>query len=294
MKNTLILLLLLFHFFSYSQPVKEYFPTGGNTTKIEEKNKIVCLTCDTLILNSGKPQIIAYKINKRNISNQNFPQPTDIELRNNMYKFSKIMDREIFELKNNFQNADLHKIYRNTYIKIKNDDNEIINFLDLENFYEGIIYWDGKSKSKIIRNDNIILSSELFSKQSGENIISSYINEFANVEQEISKLLTPSTPTKALIEKTNLFLINTFFDDNFLPTPFLSFNKVKEISIEIEPDKKLIFIFNELNQLVNYNTQITKCEIQYKNGIPVLNKTTINEDQILKKIILYSKKIPFL
>ena len=149
-KKIVLIAVLLFCNFSIAQ--KQFIEKTYNTEYDEG--------CLEVGINTGKPVFFMVYVNNS--------QPND----------SLIAVREFNELKKNFKEANFYFLSKKGKIKLNNTSKENLNFDEINESYEKVIYWDGKKESELTEYKSIIKSSEYFSKILKVNKTSSYINDY--------------------------------------------------------------------------------------------------------------------
>jgi hypothetical protein len=260
---------------------------------------VICSTCDTLVLEAGKPHIIVYDVKwmARRESRSFEKQPTEADLKNQYFALKDLHKREWDELHKNYSEADVnyHHIYRNTFIKIPNKQNETLSLLNREKRHEGFLYWSGNTSDAILESQRLALSTEQIAKIRGENKISSYYEAFKKDSLKIENFKKTTSATIDLQQHLNAFLLDELFDDFIFPVQFMDLKKVHKMYFESKGEKILSFTFNTNGQLTEFDKiDRGKYSINYQNNLP----TTIFNNSVLyrslycqdDKVILTSKQ----
>ena len=234
----------------------------------------ICANCDTLVLEAGKPHIVVYDVKLMADSQTKTynPQPTNNDLQSNYYGLRELVKREWNELHSNFSENEVtyHHVYRNTFIKTQNANQETINLLDRQDRHEGYLYWSGKSADKIFTDNKMMLSTEKISKIRGERKTSSYYQTFKQDSLLVESKMKTTFANENVLKNINMFLLKKIVDDFMLPVQFLNLKNVKSITLNSSEGKTITFNFNTSGQLVSfkdYHDEETK--INYEKNLPV-------------------------
>lgn len=143
--------------------------------------------------------------------------------------------RELRELQKNFEylGADFLTVHKNAVLKFENHDNYEVRLDDYNTQYQSVIFWDGKTNSDVYQLESIIKSSEAYSPQLGVEKTSSYVNDFFQKKEELSKYKNETINQKsAAVSKkyiSNLFLAEVYYlknEEHFFPTDFKGVKKL--------------------------------------------------------------------
>lgn len=279
-----------------SQPSTKSYGNPTIMVSAEEskfENEKICIDCDTLILDSGKPHIVIYDVKwMSNSENRTYKkQPTKDDLSLDYFKLGGLAKREWDELHRNFPENEVvyHHIYRNTFIKADNLNNESVNLLNRQERHEGIIYWSGKPNDKLLQNTSMVSTTEKISKIRNINKTSSYYSTFKKDSLMIENLQKDINPDKNLQQNMNAFLIKEVVDEYILPIQFLNLEKVYRINFEINDKEKFHFTFNEFGQLIEFiEDGRGTFAISYENDLP---KSILRDGKIKKKFYYSGTKI---
>lgn len=233
-----------------------------------------CTTCDTLVLEAGKPHIVVYDVKHMSDSqNKTYrEQPTENEFQNSYYSFSELVKREWNELCRNFSESDVihHQVYRNTIIKIQNANQETINMLDRQDHHKGYLYWSGKPTDKIFNDKEMVLATEKISKIRGDGKTSSYYPDFVKDSLMVESKLKTTFANENVLRNINMLLLKEIIDDFMLPVQFLNIKNVKSITLNGGSDKTVQFTFNTLGQLTGFKSRNDdEIKVNYVNNLPV-------------------------
>lgn len=237
-----------------------------------EKEKI-CTTCDTLVLEPGKPHIVIYDIKWMADSEAKTynKQPTAYDLTNSYFAMDGLVKREWDELHQNYPDTEIsyHHVYRNTFITTPNSTQENVNLLNRINRYEGFVYWSGNPTDKLLQSTKMALATEQISKVRGDGKISSYAEKFKKDSLFIENLMKTSNPATHIKANMNVFLQQILIHEYVLPFQFMDLKNVSKITINTAPNKKLVFKFNKSGQLVTYEDGDKDVKmITYKDDLP--------------------------
>lgn len=209
MKKVVLFLIFIICNFCFAQ--KEITIKNYNTEY--DKN------CKEITIDGGKPVFIVVCIDNGNSND------------------SLVGDRELNELKRNFNECNFYYLGLKGKIIIKNSSKETVNFDEVYGSHKKIIYWNGKNESALEVYDKLIESSEYFSKILGLNKVSKYIQAFNNEKNNLKSQLVwnPDVNSKILSDRyTQIFLFNFLtllgrFEDFFK----VNFKGVKKLTIKI-------------------------------------------------------------
>lgn len=253
-----------------SSPSVMYMPSPGEINY--ERGKI-CTTCDTLVLEPGKPYILIYDIKwmSDHQSKTYKDQPTEKDLKYKYFALNGLEKREWDELHNHFLETDVNYryIFRNTFIKIPNTAQENLNFLDRQDRHVGFLYWSGNASDKILHSKNMVLTTEQIAKYRGENKKSSYCETFKRDSLTIENFTKTTFASKNVMQQLNVIVSKYLLNDNIIPFQFMDTKKVQKITLTINNEKKLYVMFNTLGQLTGIENNTDKKVVVYKNELPV-------------------------
>lgn len=141
--------------------------------------------CNEVSINIGKAIFIVVYINNGH--------PND----------SLIAVREFKELKKNFKSANFYFLQKNGKIKINNQSKTVLNFDEVNENHQKIIFWDGKKESDVVEYENIVNGTEFFSEALNQNGTSSYIENYNKTKDSIFELMAwkPNENSKKLSDK---------------------------------------------------------------------------------------------
>jgi len=234
----------------------------------------ICTNCDTLVLESGKPHIVVYDVKYMADSQTKkyLSQPTESDFQNSYYSFSEFVKREWNELHRNFYENDVkhHNVYRNTFIKIQNSNQETINLLDRQDQHKGYLYWSGKPTDKIFNDKEMALTTEKISKLRGDRKTSSYYAAFKKDSLAVESKIKTTFANENVLKNINTLLIKEVIDDYTLPIQFLNLKDVKSITLSNGSEKVVRFNFNTSGQLESFKNDRDKMvKINYVNNLPI-------------------------
>lgn len=235
----------------------------------------ICITCDTLVLEAGKPHIIIYDVKwLADIEGQTYlKQPTESDLSTSYYEMKGDVKREWEELKRNFpeNKFSYHHVYRSTFIKTQNRASENVSLLNRQDRHEGFVYWSGDAKDKIVATNQMVRLTEKVAKERGENKNSSYYPEFKKDSIAVQKLQKTSNPDKNIQPNMNSLLQEVVMHEFLLPFAFLNLKNVSEITVAsaTEPEKTFVYKFNKNGQLLEINSKYENGVIAYKDNLPL-------------------------
>lgn len=245
-----------------------------NDDKFEDEK--MCTTCDTLVLEPGKPHIVIYDIMwMANSEAKTYSkQPTPYDLRNSYYAMNGLIKREWDELHNNYPDTEItyHHVYRSTLIAIPNSKQANVNLLNRLKRYEGFVYWSGKPADDFLQSTKMALATEQISKIRGDNKISSYATQFKKDSLFIANLLKTANPDINIKSNMNAFLQDAIINKYILPFQFMNLKNVSKITVNTAPNKKLVFNFNKSGQLITYEDGNKDLRmIRYKDDLPLFS-----------------------
>ena len=141
--------------------------------------------CNEVSINIGKAVFIVVYINNGH--------PND----------SLIAVREFKELKKNFKSANFYFLQKNGKIKINNQSKTVLNFDEVNENHQKIIFWDGKKESDVVEYENIVNGTEFFSEALNQNGTSSYIENYNKTKDSIFELMAwkPNENSNKLSDK---------------------------------------------------------------------------------------------
>jgi len=234
----------------------------------------ICINCDTLVLEAGKPHIVVYDVKyMADSQSKNYrEQPTENEFQNSYFGFGELVKREWDELYRNFSENDVmhHQVYRNTFIKIQNSTQETINLLDRQDRHEGYLYWSGKPSDKIFSDKKMVLTTEKISKIRGDGKTSSYYSAFKQDSLMVESKMKTTFANENVLKNINTLLLKEIIDDYALPIQFLNIKNVKSITLNTGSDTKINFNFNNLGQLISFKgRRENEIKVNYQNNLPI-------------------------
>lgn len=234
----------------------------------------VCTTCDTLVLEPGKPHIVIYDVKWLADNNQNIylKQPTERDLKNSYYEMRGTIKREWDELQNNFPKSDFayHHVYRSTFVKVPNASKENVNLLNRQDRHEGFVYWSGNAKDKIVQSKKMVQLTERVAKERAEAKNSSYVSEFKKDSLTVQNLLRTQNPDKNLQANMNEILQELCLSEELLPFAFLDLKNISKIIVASESDeeKTYSYQFNASGQLTSIDAKYENIAVAYKDNLP--------------------------
>lgn len=251
----------------------------------------ICINCDTLVLEAGKPHIVMYDVKYMSDSQSKTyrEQPTEDEFQNSYSGFGDLVKREWDELCRNFSENDVihHHVYRNTFIKIQNSTQETINLLDRQDRHEGYLYWSGKPSDKIFNDKKMVLTTEKISKIRGDGKISSYYQAFKQDSLIVESKMKTTFTNENVLKNINTLLLKEIVDDYALPLQFLNIKNVKSIILNTGSEKEITFNFNNLGQLISFKgRRENEIKVNYENNLPI----SITEERQTRQKFLFSKQ----
>lgn len=287
--------------------VMDAYPMVSDETQKYEDEKI-CKQCDTLILEAGAPHILLFNItsmNDFNYPNRYSDQPAMGDKRYTNFEFSELAKREWEELHKNYKKSEInyHHLYRNTYVKIENATQEIVNLLNRQDNHEGLIYWSGNANDIILHSNKLYLNTEKIADVREENKKSSYYQTFLKDSINIENLCKTTQVNEELKQQMNVILLKEIESDLNIPFPFMDLKKVYRIKLKLKED--LILTFNDKERLKECEFgEKEKHTIIYQNNLPTTitekgkvntnffyqdNKVTVKENSMLKVYQLEGK-----
>lgn len=239
------------------------------------ENEKMCMNCDTLVLEAGKPHIIIYDIQKMSSWESRIyrEQPDkNSSYDKEYYTLKDLVKREWEELHQNFPEREVtyHHVFRNTLIKTQNSAKENVNFLNRQEHHEGFIYWSGKPNDKILQSKKMVFATEQISKIRGDRKTSSYYQNFKKDSLLIENLMKTTIADENIKNNINLFLQKEVINEQTLPFQLMDLKNVKTIYFETSPNKKATFTFNTSGQLTDFNNHRNEIyKFIYKNNLPI-------------------------
>ncbi|RAJ31069.1 hypothetical protein [Pedobacter cryoconitis] len=260
--------------------------------KIDEQGNRICTSCDTIVLKAGKPTILLYNIRRfysladevyRVMQLKEADLNADENLRYQMTS-SPYAKREWDELKKHYPENQFNYsyVYRPAYIKKQDNTIESVNLLNLNEQHEGLIYWSGKSKDKLLTSHNMHKFTEIIAAQRKEKFRSAYVVKYEQDSAQVARYKTIFKPTKATaVQATNLSF-ELAYTDRFLPMQFFDFKGVKKVNISIPHSnfKDEEIEFNAQGQWTNYRTTRNNVSLSYKDGAPFKMVSTAIQPQL--------------
>jgi hypothetical protein len=251
------------------------------TIKIDEQGNRICTSCDTIVLKTGKPTILLYNIRRfYSLADEVYRvmqlKETDLTTSDENMRYqmssSPYAQREWNELKKHYPAAqfDYKYLFRPTYIKKHNNAIEDINLLNLNEQHEGIIYWSGKPKDKLMNINTMHKITEIVAAQRREKFRSAYVVKYEKDSAQVARYKTIFRPAKiTAVQATNL-AFELAYTDRFLPVQFFDFKGVKKVSIKIPHSsfKDVEIEFNAQGQWTDYRTTSNNVSLSYKDGAP--------------------------
>lgn len=249
-------------------------------------NEKICTTCDTLVLESGKPHILIYDVRWMADINgmKYYDQPTKKNLTESLYEMRGATKREWEELQKNYPKNDFafHHVYRNTFIKIPNAGQESVNLLNRQDRHEGFVYWSGNAKDKMAQSEKMVQLTERVAKERGVAKNSSYVSEFKKDSLAVQNLLQTKNPDKNLQANMNGLLQHVALSDELLPFGLLDLKNVSSVIVasNFEEDKTHTYQFNKSGQITAIKSRGENITVTYKDNLPFTlskdGKTTVN------------------
>ena len=256
-----------------------------------EKEKI-CTDCDTLVLEAGKPQIVIYDVKwmADRESRTYRSQPKAADLSTDYYSMRGLVKREWDELHQNFPESDVnyHHVYRNTFIKVANNDKQNLNLLDRQLRHEGFIYWSGKPEAEILQGNKMVKLTEQIGKAANVDKTSSYYASFKKDSLTVEKLMQTTRAAKDVEPNINAFLQQEILGEYIIPFQFINLKNVSSISLLPNGKEKLTFKFNQMGQLTEYIDEGDEhLIIKYSSNLP----QTISRDGKIKTRLFYQDDV---
>lgn len=250
----------------------------------------ICTDCDTLILAPGKTHIVVYNVywmGSRESRTYN-KQPKESDPMHSRYALQGTAKREWDELQRNFPESEVsyHYVYRNTYIKVPNASNEILDLLDRQQRYEGLLYWSGKTTDKTFQQKKMVMLTEQLAPLRGEHKTSSYYPQFLEDSNRVVSLMQSGTADPGMSTAINPFLQRAIVEEYVLPFEYMKLDKVHKISWTLNEKKPIVFEFNKAGQLVQFKEGEREIHIvNYKDGLPV----SVTQDGKITHTFAYDK-----
>ena len=233
----------------------------------------ICTDCDTLTLEPGKKHIVFYDVRwMANSESRTYrDQPTATDLSKN-YGLRGENKREWEELRSNFSPNEYtyHHVYRNTFIKTSNNNQDTLSLLDRQARHEGIYYWSGNAREKVFKSTKMALLTEQLAKHLGENKKSSYYPQFKKDSLAVIALRKTTKPANNVAGNMNTLLLKHIVGEFIAPLQFFDMNKVSMITLELKSTRQEDFSikFNQLGQIIKIGNERDSSTIAYKNGLP--------------------------
>lgn len=233
-----------------------------------------CSDCDTLTFKSGQPVIFFVYINEVSI--------LPVNERSEQY-------REWLEVKKAFSDKKIKIIDLNTYSLIRLGKNNVLDYTNMYERYDEVLYWNGKDNvSPIPIKKPYSCVAERIAKLRNESYTSSYMPQYKSDSLFFFRLLQPAQPSVSMVENMRYHANQHDKTLTYLPYQFLNLENVKAINFGVDSllsKKYARATFNQdqaIDSIVTYANGEKYIDnlFTYKNGL-LKSNTQSGKDKIV-------------